>query len=187
MEDEHPESDDISGWREAADYIRNESIAGRLADINCLKDIMNIADEDIPALIERMAADTELIVLKRISDENGTVYLYSGNDMSDRYAHILTSLKQKDLLEIIADVVRYESKTYPRPTCVNLFLEKPYSVEYETLKDLLDNLGAESQYHDLQFIRASNDIPFLYSDRYLTEFYATKLAEWNAVQQYESP
>lgn len=187
MEHESPDYDDVRKIRDAADYIRSESINGRLVEINILKDVMDMETDAIPPLMKRLADIPDFILLKSVSDEKGTVYWYSGNDMTDRYAHILAGLKQKNLLQIIAETVRYESETYPRPTRVDLFLEKPYSMEYETLMDLMDGLGSESEYHDLRLTRASNGVTYLYSDRYLSGFHAAKLAEWHAVQQYESP
>jgi hypothetical protein len=187
MEHELSGEDDIQKLRTMAGYIRSESINGRLVEINALKDVVDMEADDIQPLMERLMDFPEFIVLKSVSDENGTIYWYSGNDMTDRYVHILVGLKQKNLVAHIAEMVRYESKTYPRPTRVDLFLEKPYSVGYETLDEMLGSLSEGSAYRDLKFTQASNGVTYLYSDRYLTGFYAAKLAEWHAVLQYETP
>jgi hypothetical protein len=107
--------------------------------------------------------------------------------MIDRYVEILMGLKNKDLLKLIADTVRYESKKYPRPTRADLFTKKPYSIGLDELKELLDSLGEESDYKDLKFTEASNGTRFIYSEQHMTNFYATKLAEWYEVLQYEIP
>jgi len=179
--------DDMLKLKEAVIFIRKESIKGNLVAKNSLAETAGIEEGEVEPLLARMLDFPEFIELKRVSDPEGNEYIYSASEMTDRYVEILMGLKNKDLLKLIADTVRYESKKYPRPTRADLFTKKPYSIGLDELKELLDSLGEESDYKDLKFTEASNGTRFIYSEQHMTNFYATKLAEWYEVLQYEIP
>lgn len=46
---------------------------------------------------------------------------YSNGNMSDNYAMIAMYVEEKDLVVTIAEMVRFNAKTYPAPTPVNYF------------------------------------------------------------------
>jgi hypothetical protein len=179
--------EDIVKLKEAAIHIRKESQKGHLVEKDTLKDVVGIGEDEVEPLLARLPDFPEFMDLKSVIDGNGMAYLYSGTEMTDRYMEILIGLKNKNLLNLIAETVRYESQKYPRPTRVDLFTKKPYSIGYEELKELLDCLGEASEYSDLKFTEASNGTKFMYSERHMTGFYATKLAEWHEVLQHETP
>lgn len=179
--------DDMIKLKEAVIFIRKESIKGNLVAKDSIAEIAGIEEGEVEPLLARMLDFPEFIELKRISDSEGNEYIYSGSEMTDRYVEILMGLKNKDMLKLIAETVRYESKKYPRPTRADLFTKKPYSIDMEELRELLDSLGEESDYRDLKFTEASNGTRFIYSEQHMTRFYATKLAEWYEVLQYETP
>lgn len=179
--------DDMLKLKEAVIFIRKESIKGNLVVKSDLIETTGIEEGEVEPLLARMLDFPEFIDLKRVRDSEGNEYIYSGSEMTDRYVEILMGLKNKDLLKLIAETVRYESEKYPRPTRADLFTKKPYSISLDELDELLASLGEESDYKDLKFTEASNGTRFIYSELHMTRFYATKLAEWYEVLQYEIP
>ena len=173
--------------KEVVRLIRKESQKGDLVEKESLKDVMGIGADEVGPLLARLPNYPEFTDLKSVTDGNGVEYLYSVSEMTDRYMEILLGLKNKNLLELIAETVRYESQKNPRPTRVDIFTKKPYSIGYDELKELLDCLGSKSEYNDLKFTETSNGTRFMYSERHMTRFYATKLAEWHEVLQHETP
>jgi len=179
--------DDMLKLKEAVIFIRKESIKGNLVEKISLAETFGIEEGEVEPLLARMLDFPEFIELKRVMDSEGNEYLYSASEMTDRYVEILMGLKNKDLLKLIAETVRYESQKYPRPTRADLFTKKPYNISLEDLGELLESIGEESDYKDLKFTEASNGTRFIYSEQHMTKFYATKLAEWYEVLQYEIP
>ena len=65
---------------------------------------------------------TDIVVLYGKSG----VYLYSKPIMSHSFAHALFNTAEGDDLATFADVIRMESRVYPRPTAASDFLNSPY-------------------------------------------------------------
>jgi len=172
---------------EAILHIRNTSKEGHLIPKDTLHEVLGIEIEQMEPLLDAIREKTELIELKVISDDDGAEFFYSATEMTDRYADILMSVNNKNYLKLIADTVRYESKTYPRPTRLSLFTLKPYSIKENVLLGLLNALNSNSEYSDLKYTEASNGVKFIYSEEYMTARYANTLAEWEEVLQKEIP
>lgn len=185
---EEKEFTDIEKIKETISYIKNNSKSGNLVKKDDLYKSLSIEEEEeLNNLLAAVEEKEDLIILKRILDDSGSEYLYSSIEMTDKYANILMSVKNKNYLKLIADTVRYESKTYPRATRLSLFTISPYNINESALLGLLSSLNANSEYSDLKYTEASNGAKFIYSEKYMTERYARTLAEWEAVLQKENP
>jgi hypothetical protein len=119
--------------KKAVRLIRKESQKGNLVEKESLKDVVGIGADEVGPLLARLPNFPEFTDLKSVTDGNGVESLYSVSEMTDRYMEILLGLKNKNLLEIIAETVRYESQKYPRPTRVDIFTKKPYSMDTRSL------------------------------------------------------
>ncbi len=99
--------------------------------------------------------------------KTGVVYLFSEEHMTAEYAQILLRVEAKDPCFLIAEMVREESRVYPRPTNVELFKYGLFDIDL----DRLDEHIAQTleQYHDIKLFRIPDGPTFLYSDQYLTE------------------
>lgn len=179
--------EDLDRLKVAVIHIRKESVKGNMVEKLSLMEAAGIEEKDLDAMLERVLEFPEMIDLRRVTDNEGIEYLYSGTEMSEKYAEILMGVKNRDLMKLIADTVRYESRVYPRTTQLKLFTKKPYLIEEDVLIELLDNMGENSEYSDLKYTEASNGTKFIYSTKYLDPFYAGKLTEWNEVLQKEIP
>jgi len=124
--------------------------------------------------------------LQEISTENGTAYYYSTQSLSETYAGILMS-KQEGSLRVIAQVVRDNSKIYPRPVPLDMFTMSPFDLTQEEILDCLARINEQEEYKDIARTTTSVGTVFLYSSRHLEPDYAFTLAEWLDVGQVNNP
>ncbi|WP_319477891.1 hypothetical protein [Marispirochaeta aestuarii] len=112
---------------------------------------------------------------------------YSSLSMADSFAETLNISAEGNEMELVAATVRRESRVYPRPTRLNLFLEFPFSIEVAQLEQLAKALVQNSKdYADIQLARASNGDRYLFSTKFLETPQADYLAEWESVGILES-
>lgn len=122
----------------------------------------------------------------RTRPEYADVYVYEG--AKDLYYYIYPTLahnyvrgvamaQENDLPRIIAEVVRYESKTYPRATDITTFTRFPYHYTVIQVQRMLERMARQSEYADLERYTSGKKNEYVYSTRYLTRRYATFLVE----------
>jgi len=124
--------------------------------------------------------------LREISGRNGIPYYYSAQSLSETYAGILVR-KSENPLWLIADVVRENSRLYPRPVPFDSFREPPFGLTPEEIAECLASMGQQKEYQDIAQTITSIGTLFLYSRQYLEPDHAFTLAEWLDVGQVNSP
>ncbi len=115
------------------------------------------------------------------------VYWFSALGMTRAYATHLARVEEGDPVKLVAEVVREESRTYPRPTPLDSFANRPFGLSKGALSDILESLGVGEETADIRVCRSSNGAVYLYSTRYLTQEHAEGLAEWDAVERWNNP
>ena len=91
------------------------------------------------------------------------------------------------MLRLIAETVRSDSATYPRPTPVDAFAMEAFRLPAEAVTAAVEQLAADKRYEDIKPVRASDGSLFLFSTKSLEPAHARSLAEWTAVKQFENP
>jgi hypothetical protein len=124
--------------------------------------------------------------LKEIFTENGAAYYYSTRSLSETYAGILIT-KEEGPLQVIALVVRDNSKIYPRPVPLDIFTMSPFDLTQKEIQDCLAKIRDQEEYKDIARTTTSVGTVFLYSSRHLEPDYAFTLAEWLDVGQVNNP
>ncbi|MDY2777215.1 MAG: hypothetical protein SOU51_02400 [Collinsella sp.] len=114
-------------------------------------------------------------------------YLYSKALMSHSFAHALFLTSEDDDLAIFVDVVRSESRVYPRPVAASTFANPPYLWSDERTMRVFGEVSSDAAFADLKLVRASNGEPYFYSDRYLSDAQGRALAEWYGVEKGMNP
>jgi len=169
------------------DLIRESSSNGKFIkyeDLN--KEPISLKDDDITKVIENITLDPEYAdIVKRQGKEHS--YLYSNKKMTENYASIVFRVEEKELLKLLVETVRYESKTYPRPTTISLFSESPFNFNNQQVCDFLKQIIEKGEYSDILKTKASNGSEYLYSSKYLTNDYAVALTQWIEVDQFLTP
>jgi hypothetical protein len=124
--------------------------------------------------------------IKEISSKDGTPRYYSSHYMTEGYAKIIIR-KGEDLLSMIAETVRENSKTYPRPVPFGIFQDPPFELTQQELMGCLQKMAEQEDYTDIAQTMTSVGTVFLYSTLHLEPDYASALAEWIDVGQANNP
>jgi hypothetical protein len=174
--------------------IHDRSTAGRLVRAQEILTELNVRGLLKSADIEQEAHLVTMLKpvfqenqdLREIVGLNGVSSYYSVQGISETYAGILVG-KSENPLWLIAQVVRENSKVYPRPVPMASFAESPFDLTQETISEFLEALGHECEYQDIEKTVTSAGTTFLYSSRHLEPDYAAMLAEWIDVGQSDNP
>jgi hypothetical protein len=111
---------------------------------------------------------------------------YSTQFMTAAFAGLLLR-KERDALQLIAETVRENSSLYPRPLPVAAFERAPFALTRQEILGCLHQMAGQEAYRDIARTCTSAGSEFLYSTAHLEADYATALAEWIDVGQYENP
>lgn len=126
---------------------------------------------------------TDIVVLH---GKTGT-YLYSKPIMSHSFAHALFNTAEGDDLATFVDVVRTESRVYPRPVAASDFLNQPYLWSAAKVASLFERAINDEAYEDIDTTKTSLNESYFYSKKYLSPAQATALAEWYGVEKFRNP
>ncbi len=184
-----------AAYQFAADMIRKRSQEGKLVlteeilqalgGKKVLKSSKSGQSEEGPEAIvkETMKRNKDL---KEIPGHDALPRYYSGQYMSDAYARLLVR-KEGDPLLLIAETVRENSKIYPRPVPKDAFKNSPFELTEEEISSCLQKMKEEDQYKDITQTTTSVGTVLLYSTLHLEPDYASMLAEWLDVGQFDNP
>lgn len=126
---------------------------------------------------------TDIVVLH---GKSGT-YLYSKPLMSHSYAHALFNVAEDDDVATFVDVVRTESRVYPRPVAASDFLNAPYLWSADKVASIYEKVLADEAYADIELTTTSLNESYFYSTRYLKPAQGKALAEWYGVEKPRNP
>jgi hypothetical protein len=180
--------------REIAALIRQSSEAGQLISESDL--LRRVAD---PHPLPSPAADPSGeagSILKKVVDGSEDLHelaaqddsrrYYSSQFMTPAYAMILLR-KEGDHLRLIAETVRENSEIYPRPVPLEIFTRPPFGLAHDEVLRDLERMAAGEEYRDIARTTTSASRMFLYSTLHLEPDYASMLAEWFDVGQFNNP
>ena len=157
-----------------AEYIRERSRAAQLTPRKALE-----AEE--PQLDEMLAEVHSLEACADIKSVMGSKdeYFYSDEIMANNYAMIAMLVLEKDLARTVAQMVRFNCKTYPSPTPLYHFMRSPYNYTKPQLEQALRVLKAGKDTQDIKTVVSFNDVLYMYSSEIMSERYAKALADGN--------
>lgn len=156
-----------------AEYIRERTKAVSLTGRK------NLAKEEphLDEMLEEMhglESCKDICTVKGNKDE----YFYSDEYMAHNYARIAMLVLEKDIPLTIAEMVRFNCKTYPSPTPLAYFQRHPYYYTEPQLKHALTVLSRTPDYADVKtIVTENNHVTYLYSERHMSFKYARALAE----------
>jgi hypothetical protein len=203
---------DPAEWRVAssleklAEMVREMSLAGRVVDADlawsggtaellaALETVRSPARGPVAAAPDAPRPDppsagSDLspypdITLVRAGDR---AFLFSDQHMTRSYAEAAARSAAGDIRGLIAETVRQDSATYPRPTPVAVFSGPPFRLSAEQIASVVESLSGDADYPDVRVVHASDGSVFLFSSTHLKPAQAESLAEWIAVRQFENP
>ena len=104
------------------------------------------------------------------------VYYFSTEFMSQNYAMITVLVVEKDIPRTIAQMVRFNCKTYPVPTPFGYFERTPYLYTKAQLERAIAIIENRAEYQDIQILNNNMGDPFFYSTEHMSQKYARALA-----------
>ena len=169
---------------EAGQLISGSEILRRLTDQHLLPSPAADPGKEVGSLLQK-AMDRHAD-LKELASQDGSPQYYSSLHMTQPYARILLQ-KQGDPLQLIAGIVRQNSAVYPRPVPLDIFTQHPFDLNLDQVSHLLEQMEEGVEYRDIVSTATSTSRVFLYSTLHLEPDYASMLAEWLDVGQFENP
>ncbi len=170
-----------------ASFIREQSANHQTTNAEVfLEAPFSLEVEELLALLDELKLEGAYKDIYSIKGEK-TIYLFSNQYITHNYANMMVMVEERDLIKLVAETVRYESKTYPRPTDVRLFYRNPFKLSVDIFKAVLKQLKETVDYDDIKETKASNNAVYLYSDKFMDRSHATSLAEWVEVEADQNP
>lgn len=173
-----------------ADKIRADSRdAVALTPVGDLASVLTETERDrAAAIVNALETDERYADIKKVTAPNGDVYFHSDRHMSGYYALVLGRVAAKDSCATIAAMVRDESRIYPRPTCVQLFLEKPFDIPPGDLRTVVEQTLRKPENNDIKMlVHPGTGGVYLYSSLYMKEHTAFTKMDWVEVVKDANP
>jgi len=137
---------------------------------------------------DEIRKDPRYADIKTVTAASGEQFFYSTRHMSDYYALLLARVAAQDPCATIAETVRDESRIYPRPTCVLLFLERLFGINEADLKTIVDKTLERPEFSDIKMmVHPATGGVYLYSSQYMNEDVAWAKMDWEEVGRDANP
>lgn len=170
-----------------ADFIRQHSASGQLVARGLfLLPPYSIEETELTPLLEALVsgdAGTDIACAQGSQD----VYYYSTQTMTANYADMCVQVVEQDICRAIAQAVRFDCQTYPRPYKVAMLEASPYGFTAEQIAAALAAMETHPDFADIRPVTSSNDAAYLFSERHMSYGKAYGLCEWLEVEQFENP
>ena len=170
-----------------ADFIRQHSASGQLVARSVfLLPPYSVPETDLSALLDVLGQDANGADITCVQGAE-EAYFYSTQTMTANYADMCVQVVENDICRAIAEAVRFDCRTYPRPYKVAMLTQPPYSFESQQISAALTTMETHPDYADIRTVESSNAEPYLFSERFMSYGKAYGLCEWLEVEQYQNP
>jgi hypothetical protein len=170
-----------------ADFIRQHSASGQLVARSVfLLPPYSVPEADLSALLDVLGQDANGADITCVQGAE-EAYFYSTQTMTANYADMCVQVVENDICRAIAEAVRFDCRTYPRPYKVAMLTQPPYRFESQQIAAALTAMETHPDYADIRTVESSNAEPYLFSERFMSYGKAYGLCEWLEVEQYQNP
>lgn len=170
-----------------ADFIRQHSASGQLVARSVfLLPPYSVPETDLSALLDVLGQDANGADITCVQGAE-EAYFYSTQTMTANYADMCVQVVENDICRTIAEAVRFDCRTYPRPYKVAMLTQPPYRFESQQIAAALTAMETHPDYADIRTVESSNAEPYLFSERFMSYGKAYGLCEWLEVEQYQNP
>ena len=170
-----------------ADFIRQHSASGQLVARSVfLLPPYSVPETDLSALLDVLGQDANGADITCVQGAE-EAYFYSTQTMTANYADMCVQVVENNICRAIAEAVRFDCRTYPRPYKVAMLTQPPYRFESQQIAAALTAMETHPDYADIRTVESSNAEPYLFSERFMSYGKAYGLCEWLEVEQYQNP
>jgi hypothetical protein len=177
-----PDFGPAGSWESFAAKVREASRCGKTLPLD---EVWQGTEDEFLKLKQSQTGDNARDI--ELIREDGRAYLYSERHMTRPYAEAAARAGCKDVCYAIAQTVRGDSRTYPRPTELAVFCEAPFLFSEDMLDQAVKEILRDPQYADIRVVRSSDGSKFLFSSSHMDPVHAESLAEWIAVGHLRNP
>jgi hypothetical protein len=171
-----------------ANKVRDDSkMQVQLTPVASLTGLYPEIEAGLSAHLAEMARDERYQDVKPLVGPSGKEYLYSETHITRNYAIMLARVGEGTPCSIIAETVREESRTYPRPTKVELFYSPVFDLDRNHMETIIEGTLRNPEYADLEKLVASTGAVYLYSSKYMDHYQAERWIEWEEVGKLNNP
>jgi len=173
-----------------AEKVRSDSRDDvKLSSVADLQTLAPEMEQDrIVAILDAMQSDARYADIKPVASPNGTVAFHSDRHMSGYYAVVLSRVAAKDPVATVAAMVRDESRIYPRPTCIQFFMEPMFGIPPCDLKAVFDEMLRQPAYSDIKMmVHPETGGVYAYSSQHMSGDAAYKMMHWVEVVKDANP
>jgi hypothetical protein len=168
-------------------YIREKSSNGKFIKYtDFFTEPISLKEEDKETFFEKLFNTDEFVDITVLEGKENKYY-YSSKTMTENYAKILYRLEEKDIVNMVAERIRNDSKRFPKTTNPKSFFNEPFRIKKDELDEIFKQFRNNDEYKDIKESKASNGVVYVYSDKYLTQVYADALTETQEVINKENP
>lgn len=164
------------------DHAEAEPVMGRIAVPAPLDEAAG--DEERPA--DEPLPDLDVSDIAIMPGKKG-IYLYSVALLSHSFARALFLTSEDDEVATFVDVVRTESRVYPRPVSINSFANPPYLWPHDKTRRVFEEVRQAGSFEDIHETKTTKDEIFYYSTLYLSDAQGASLAQWYGVERGMNP
>ena len=170
------------------EHIRAESRAERLVESGVFSEPpFSLSEEQFDEVWDVIDTDDAYeSIVSTVDEATGKEYLHDENTLSGAYAKILFRKQANNPKRLIVSMVRENSELWPKPTPIAFFSEYDvFAMTEDEVVVFAEDILTDEACSDIKPVTASNGAIYLYSDRYLEEAEALRLAEWVEVDMYK--
>ena len=151
-----------------ADFIRQHSASGQLVARSVfLLPPYSVPETDLSALLDVLGQDANGADITCVQGAE-EAYFYSTQTMTANYADMCVQVVENDICRAIAEAVRFDCRTYPRPYKVAMLTQPPYRFESQQIAAALTAMETHPDYADIRTVESSNAEPYLFSERFMS-------------------
>ena len=168
-------------------YIRENSALGKFITLDdFFVEPIHFDKEKIDEALKEIKQSEEYQDINKLIGKEKE-YFYSTKEMTENYAKILFQIEEKDMLRLVAETIRSDSRRFPKTTNTKVFLAEPFHLRKDEIKSILEQFKQDENYQDIQESRASNGVICLYSNQFLSKDHADALSELEEVIRVQTP
>ena len=139
-----------------ADFIRQHSASGQLVARSVfLLPPYSVPETDLSALLDVLGQDANGADITCVQGAE-EAYFYSTQTMTANYADMCVQVVENDICRAIAEAVRFDCRTYPRPYKVAMLTQPPYRFESQQIAAALTAMETHPDYADIRTVESSN-------------------------------
>ncbi len=165
--EEQLEQEKRQRWARCAEAVREQGKEEQYLTLSDLCAWQEMEKDDAAAMMRELMEQEEykdICVYQGAKD----LYYYTYPTLAHNYVKNVALAQEDDLPHTIAEIVRYESKIYPRATAIETFSKFPYHYTEIQTRRALELMAKLPEYADIETYVSGKKKTYIFSTKYLS-------------------